>query len=49
MIGDPEIWPYDAQAAIDEEDDFIDARDVLDGEELAQQLRTGVTRIRRRR
>ena len=32
----------------DDEDEYIDARDVLEGEELDAQLRTGITRIRRR-
>jgi hypothetical protein len=30
-----------------DDDEYIDARDVLEGEELHEQLRTGRTRIRR--
>lgn len=47
MNGDVQIWPDDLQAAIDEADEYIDAWDVLDGRELGEQLRTGVTRRRR--
>lgn len=40
---DPELWPDEGEI----DDEYIYARDVLEGEELAEQLKTGRTRIRR--